>query len=170
MILSYFGKKPTIGNNVFIAEGAKVIADVTLDDNVSIWFNTVVRGDVNYIKIGKNTNIQDNSVLHVTTATAPLNIGNNVTVGHNAILHGCTIEDNCLIGSGAIIWDGALIGEGSIVGAGAIVLAGFQAPPHSLILGSPAFIKRDISDEQYEMIKVSAEHYVQYAKNYMNNS
>ncbi|HEX37392.1 MAG TPA: gamma carbonic anhydrase family protein [Candidatus Cloacimonetes bacterium] len=168
MILTYQGKKPTIGESVFIAEGAKVIADVTLGDNVSIWFNAIVRGDVNYIKIGKNTNIQDNSVLHVTTATAPLNIGKNVTVGHNVILHGCTIEDNCLIGSGAIIWDGAVIGEGSIVGAGAIVLAGFKAPPRSLILGSPASIKKQVSDEQYEMVKASAEHYVHYAKNYMN--
>lgn len=159
-----------IGNNVFIAEGAKVIAEVTLNDNVSIWFNAVVRGDVNYITIGKNTNIQDNSVLHVTTATAPLIIGSNVTVGHNAILHGCTIENNCLVGSGAIIWDGAVIGEGSIVGAGAIILAGFKAPPRSLIIGSPASIKKPVTDHQYEMIQASAEHYVKYAHNYMNNS
>jgi len=170
MILTYLSKKPTIGKNVFIAEGAKVIADVTLNDNVSIWFNAVVRGDVNYIKIGENTNIQDNSVLHVTTTTAPLNIGSNVTVGHNVILHGCTIEDNCLIGSGAIIWDGAVIGQGSIVGAGAIVLADFTAPPRSLIIGSPALIKKPVTDHQYQMIKASAEHYVQYAQNYMKNS
>jgi len=169
MILQYLGKEPKIGKEVFIAEGAKVIGDVTLGDHVSVWFNSVVRGDVNYIKIGENSNIQDNSVLHVTTATAPLNIGKNVTVGHNVILHGCTIEDNCLIGSGAIIWDGAIIGNGSIVGAGAIILANFKAPSRSLILGAPAKIKRDVPEEQFEKILISAKHYVKYAQNYMKD-
>jgi len=169
MILKYLGKEPKIGKEVFIADGAKVIGDVTLGDHVSVWFNSVVRGDVNYIKIGDNSNIQDNSVLHVTPPTAPLNIGKNVTVGHNVILHGCTIEDNCLIGSGAIIWDGAVIGEGSIVGAGAIVLANFKAPPRSLILGCPAKIKKDVSDEQYEQILIVSEHYSTYAQNYMKD-
>ena len=169
MILKYLGKEPKIGKNVFIAEGAKVIGDVTLGDRVSVWFNAIVRGDVHYIKIGENTNIQDNSVLHVTTDTAPLNIGKNVTIGHNVILHGCTIEDNCLIGSGAIIWDGAVIGEGSVVGAGAVVLADFKAPPHSLILGMPAKIKKEIPVEQTEEIITAAEHYVTYAQNYMKD-
>ncbi|MBN2018320.1 MAG: gamma carbonic anhydrase family protein [Candidatus Cloacimonetes bacterium] len=169
MILEYLGKKPQVGKEVFIAEGAKVIGDVTLGDNVSVWFNAVVRGDVNYIKIGNNTNIQDNCVLHVTTHTAPLNIGKNVIVGHNVILHGCTIEDNCLIGSGAIIWDGAVIGEGSIVGAGAVVLEGFNAPPHSLIIGTPAKIKREVPEEQYKKISVAADHYAQYAQNYLKD-
>jgi len=169
MILKYLGKEPKIGKEVFIAEGAKVIGDVTLGDHVSVWFNAIVRGDVHYIKIGDNTNIQDNSVLHVTTDIAPLNIGKNVIVGHSAILHGCTIEDNCLIGSGAIIWDGAVIGEGSIVGAGAIVLANFKAPPHSLILGTPAKIKSEVPDEQCEKIITAAEHYVTYAQNYMKD-
>ena len=169
MILNYLDKEPKIGKEVFIAEGAKVIGDVTLGDHVGVWFNAIVRGDVNYIRIGENSNIQDNSVLHVTTHTAPLNIGKNVTIGHNAILHGCTIEDNCLIGSGAIIWDGAVIGEGSVVGAGAIVLANFEAPPRSLILGTPAKIKREVLDEQYKKILISAEHYVTYAQNYMKD-
>jgi len=169
MIMKYLGKQPKLGKEVFIAEGAKVIGDVTLGDHASVWFNAVVRGDVNYIKIGENTNVQDNSVLHVTTSTAPLNIGKNVTIGHNVILHGCTIEDNCMIGSGAIIWDGAVIEEGSIVGAGAVVLAGFKAPPHSLILGTPAKIKKEIPVEQYNQIVVLAEHYAQYAQNYLKD-
>jgi len=167
MILNYLGTKPKIGKDVFIAEGAKIIGDVEIGNYSSIWFNAVVRGDVNYIKIGNRTNIQDNCVLHVTNETAPLNIGSGVTIGHGVILHGCTIEDNCLIGSSSIIWDGAVIGEGSIVGAGAVVLANTKVPPHSVILGFPAKIKKSVSKEQYNEILESAEHYVKYAQDYM---
>lgn len=167
MLLKYQNTRPTIGKNVMIAEGAKVIGDVTLGDYSSVWFNAVVRGDVNYIKIGARSNIQDNSVLHVTTDVAPLNIGNDVTVGHNAILHGCTIEDTCLIGSGVIIWDGAQIGEGSIIGAGAVVTSNTKIPPRSLVLGLPAKIKGEISDEKFESIKRSAKNYVKYSQNYI---
>lgn len=166
MIIEYQGKMPKIGKDVYIAEGAKVIGDVQIGDYSSIWFNAVVRGDVNYIKIGEKTNVQDNCVLHVTDKTAPLNIGSGVTIGHGVILHGCTIEDNCLIGSGSIIWDGAVIGEGSIVGAGAVVLAKTKVPPHSVILGFPASIKKPVTAQQYEEIIASAEHYFQYAQNY----
>lgn len=167
MLLKYQNTRPTIGKNVMIAEGAKVIGDVTLGDYSSVWFNAVVRGDVNYIKIGARSNIQDNSVLHVTTDVAPLNIGNDVTVGHNAILHGCSIEDTCLIGSGVIIWDGAQIGEGSIIGAGAVVTSNTKIPPRSLVLGLPAKIKGEISDEKFESIKRSAKNYVKYSQNYI---
>lgn len=167
--MKYLGKQPKLGKEVFIAEGAKVIGDVTLGDHASVWFNAVVRGDVHYIKIGAYTNVQDNSVLHVTTSIAPLNIGKNVTVGHNVILHGCTIEDNCMIGSGAIIWDGAVIKEGSMVGAGAVVLAGFEAPPRSLILGTPAKFKKEIPEEQSNKIIELAVHYSQYAQNYLKD-
>jgi carbonic anhydrase/acetyltransferase-like protein (isoleucine patch superfamily) len=169
MITSYKGNIPKIGENVYIAEGAKVIGEVEIGDYSSIWFNAIVRGDVNYIKIGEKTNVQDNCVLHVTYETAPLIIGSGVAVGHGVILHGCTIEDNCLIGSGSIIWDGAVIGEGSIVGAGAVVLANTKVPPHSVILGFPAKIKKSVSQEQYEEILKSAEHYFQYAQNYIKN-
>lgn len=169
MIMKYLGKQPKLGKEVFIAEGAKVIGDVTLGDHASVWFNAVVRGDVHYIKIGAYTNVQDNSVLHVTTSIAPLNIGKNVTVGHNVILHGCTIEDNCMIGSGAIIWDGAVIKEGSMVGAGAVVLAGFEAPPRSLILGTPAKFKKEIPEEQSNKIIELAVNYSQYAQNYLKD-
>jgi carbonic anhydrase/acetyltransferase-like protein (isoleucine patch superfamily) len=167
MIRDYKEKTPKTGKNVYIAEGAKVIGEVEIGDYSSIWFNAVVRGDVNYIKIGEKTNVQDNCVLHVTYKTAPLNIGSGVTVGHGVILHGCTIEDNCLIGSGSIIWDGAVIGKGSIVGAGAVVLANTKVPPHSVILGFPAKIKKSVSKEHYEEILKSAEHYIKYAQDYM---
>ncbi len=167
MILNYLNLKPKIGKDVFIAEGAKIIGDVEIGNYSSIWFNAVVRGDVNYIKIGEKTNVQDNCVLHVTNETAPLNIGSGVTIGHGVILHGCTIEDNCLIGTGSIIWDGAVIGEGSIVGAGAVVLANFKAPSRSLIIGMPAKVKRDVPDKHYQEILESAEHYVKYAQDYM---
>jgi carbonic anhydrase/acetyltransferase-like protein (isoleucine patch superfamily) len=169
MILNYLNVQPKIGKDVFIAEGAKVIGDVEIGDYSGIWFNAVVRGDVNYIKIGDKTNIQDGCVLHVTEETAPLNIGSGVTIGHGVILHGCTIEDNCLIGTGSIIWDGAVIGEGSIVGAGAVVLANTKVPPHSVILGFPAKVKKAVSEEQYQEILQSAEHYAEFAKNYMKN-
>ncbi len=167
MLLKYQDLRPTIGNNVMIAEGAKVIGDVTLGDSSSVWFNAVVRGDVNYIKIGARTNIQDNSVLHVTTDTAPLNIGDDVTVGHGAILHGCTIENTCLIGSGALIWDGAEIGEGSIIGAGAVVTVNTKIPPRSLVLGLPAKVKKEISHERFKEIQQSAKNYVKYSQNYI---
>lgn len=167
MLLKYQDLRPKIGNNVMIAEGAKVIGDVELGNYSSIWFNSVVRGDVNYIKIGARTNIQDNSVLHVTTDTGPLNIGKSVTVGHGTILHGCTIHDYCLIGSGAVIWDGAEIGEGSIIGAGTVITSDTKIPPRSLVVGIPAKIKKEITDEQFEHIKQSAENYVKYSQNYI---
>lgn len=167
MLLKYQDLRPNIGNNVMIAEGSKVIGDVELGEYSSVWFNAVVRGDVNYIKIGVYTNIQDNSVLHVTTDTAPLNIGDYVTVGHGVILHGCKIANKCLIGSGAVIWDNVEIGEGSIVGAGAVITAGTKIPPRSLVVGIPAKVKNEVTDEQYEHIKNSAENYVKYAQNYI---
>lgn len=168
MLVKYKNNIPKIGKSVFTAGGAKIIGKVTVGDYSSVWFNAIIRGDVNSIKIGNRTNIQDNCVLHVTNKTAPLNIGNNVTVGHNVVLHGCTIEDNCIIGSGAIIWDGAVIKEGSVVGAGAVVLANFKAPSRSLILGMPAKVKTQVPDEKYAGIIVSADNYVKYADAYLN--
>ena len=167
MLIRYKNLIPKIGKNVFIAGGAKIIGEVEIGDYCSIWFNAVIRGDVNYIKIGSRTNIQDNCVLHVTKKTAPLNIGANVTIGHSVVLHGCTIEDNCIIGSGAIIWDGAIISEGSVVGAGAVVLANFKTSPRSLILGMPAKVKTQVPDEKYQGIIDSAENYVKYADTYI---
>ena len=169
MVFKYQNMIPKIGKDVFIAEGAKVIGDVEIGNYCSIWFNAVVRGDVNHIKIGEKTNVQDNCVLHVTNKTAPLNIGSGVTIGHGVILHGCTIEDNCLIGSGSIIWDKAVIGEGSVVGAGSVVLSYFKVPPSSLVLGMPAKIKAKVTYEHYQEILNSAEQYAEYARNYLKN-
>lgn len=167
MILPYKDVTPTIGKDVFIQESAQVIGDTHIGDYSSIWFNAVVRGDVHYIRIGTKTNVQDNSVLHVTHDTHPLIIGDNVTIGHNVTLHGCTIEDRCLIGMGAIVLDGAVVGEGSLIGAGALVSQGMIIPPRSLVVGLPAKVKRGLSDKEYEGLQESADNYIAYAKNYM---
>ena len=127
MIKHFEGTQPRLGKNVYVSENAMVIGDVTLGDEVNIWFGAMLRGDMHYIKIGNRTNIQDNSVVHVTTKVSPTNIGSGVTVGHGAIIHGCTIEDDCLIGMGAILMDDAIIGEGSLIGAGALI------PPNMII-------------------------------------
>lgn len=155
---------PKIHKTVFLAPGVKIIGDVEIGEQVNIWFNSVIRGDVNYIKIGHHTNIQDCSMLHVTNGEFPLNIGNNVTVGHSVNLHGCTINDLCLIGIGATILDGAVIEENSIVAAGSVVRPGFVVPSATLVGGVPAEIIRDLSDEEIEDFPKSAERYVKYAK------
>ncbi len=165
-IMSYSGKKPKLHKSVFVADGAIIIGDVVIEEESSIWFNTVIRGDVNYIRIGKRTNIQDNSVLHVTTGTAPLNIGSDITIGHKAILHGCTIEDKCLIGMGSVVMDGAHIHKNSIIGAGSVVLEGFELPEGTLAVGVPAKIKRTLTNEEKEVIFQSAINYAYYAKTY----
>ncbi|MFQ5675244.1 MAG: gamma carbonic anhydrase family protein [bacterium] len=157
---------PTIPDSVFIAPNATVIGDVIIGENSSVWFNTVIRGDVNRIRIGERTNIQDNSTLHVTYQKWGLEIGNNVTVGHGAILHGCTISSNCLIGMGARILDGAHIGKYSLVAAGSLVLQGEKLPSNSLAAGVPAVVKRSLTDEEIEQIDASAERYVGYKEVY----
>ncbi len=129
-------KEPKIHQSCFIADGAKIIGNVTLKKNASIWYNAVLRGDINKIVIGENTNIQDGCILHLENDRACI-VGNNVTVGHKAILHGCTIEDNCLIGMGAIILNGAYIKKGSIIGAGAIITENTIVEEHSLMVGIP---------------------------------
>lgn len=160
MIGNFLNKKPQfIGDNHFIAQTAAVVGDVVIHNNVSVWFNAVIRGDDHSIVIGENTNIQDCCVLHVHPEYK-LILGNNTTIGHQAMLHGCTIEDECLIGMQAIILDGAVIGKNSIVGAGALVTQNKIIPPNSLVLGSPAKIIRQVTATEIEMIKWSAKHYV----------
>ena len=139
---------------------------VTLGDKVNIWFGAVIRGDMHYIKIGNRTNIQDNSVVHVTTSISPTSIGANVTVGHSAIIHGCTIEDDCLIGIGSTILNKAKIGKYSIIGANALVTENKVIPERSLVLGSPGKVIRQVTDEEIKHIRENAEHYVQNYKNY----
>jgi len=169
MIRTYQGIKPTVPASCFIEETGIVIGDVVMGDECSVWFHTVIRGDVNSIRIGHRTNIQDLCMLHVTHDTHPLIIGDDVTVGHHVVLHGCTIKDRVLVGMGAIIMDGAVIGEDSVVGAGALVTEGTIVPPKSLILGSPAKVKRPVSEQELAWVKESAQNYVKYARTYMKN-
>ena len=166
MIKKFRGKSPIIPDSCYISESVDLIGDVTLGENISLWFGAVVRGDMHFITIGNRSNIQDNSVIHVTTDVSPTRIGDEVTVGHNAIIHGATIEDRCLIGMGTIIMDDVVIGEGSIVGAGAVVPPNMIIPPRSLVVGLPAKIVRQTSDEELEMIIERAQHYIDFSQEY----
>jgi carbonic anhydrase/acetyltransferase-like protein (isoleucine patch superfamily) len=166
MIIPYRGIKPRIDPSVFIAEGAQIIGDVEIGRHSSVWFNTVIRGDVHYIRIGERTNIQDNCVLHVTHNTYPLVIGSDVTVGHGAILHAATIKDRCLIGMGAKVLDNATVGPYALVAAGALVLEHFEVPEGTLVAGVPARIKRMLTEEERQQIVQSAQNYVGYVKTY----
>ena len=168
MIKYFENKQPHLGENVYISETAMVIGDVTLGDEVNIWFGAVLRGDMHYIKIGNRTNIQDNSVVHVTTGVSPTNIGNGVTVGHGAIIHGCTIEADCLIGMGAIIMDDAVIGTGSLIGASALIPPNMIIPPNSLVVGSPGKVVREVKDVEKEMILERPQEYIDLAAIYLN--
>jgi gamma-carbonic anhydrase len=161
------GVRPKIGRGVFLAETCAVIGDVEIGDDSSIWYSTVVRGDVMPIRIGARTSIQDGTIIHVTSERYGTNVGNDCTVGHAAILHACTVEDLCLIGMGSTILDGAVIGTGSLVGAGALVTPGTVIPPHSLVLGSPARVRRTVNDKEREQIAYGASHYVELARSYL---
>ena len=173
MILDYRGEKPQIAKDVFIAQSADIIGNVQIGQDSSIWFGVVIRGDVNSIKIGKNTSIQDLSMVHVTHNSKenindgfPTYIGDNVTIGHRVMLHGCTIGNACLIGMSATILDGAIIGQESLVGAGSLVTQHKIFPPRSLIMGSPAKVIRELSDEEVESLYKSAENYVKFKDSY----
>jgi carbonic anhydrase/acetyltransferase-like protein (isoleucine patch superfamily) len=163
-IFPYKGIYPKIGENVFFASGVKVIGDVEIGKDSSVWYNSVIRGDVHYIKIGEGTNIQDCSMLHVTNGKFPLNIGNKVTIGHSVSLHGCTLNDLCLIGIGAIVLDGAVIESNSMVAAGALVKQKFVVPSGKLVAGVPARVIRDLTQEEIIDIEASAHRYVEYAR------
>lgn len=165
MILKYNDKYPQIEDAAFVADNATIIGDVVLEEEATVWFGAVLRGDSSQIKVGKRSNIQDNCTLHCDEHS-PLTIGENVTVGHNVILHGCTVEDNCLIGMGAVIMNDAVIGENSIVGAGALITEGKVFPANSLILGSPAKVKGQVDEKGTEMIRDAAEHYVHHGREY----
>lgn len=146
MIKEFEGIKPIIDNKTYIADGTHIIGKVTIKEFSSIWFNTVVRGDVNFIEIGRYTNVQDNSVVHVSNEY-PTIIGDYVTIGHNATVHSCKIEDHCLIGMGSIILDGAVIGRGSIVAAGAVVKKNQVIPPFSIVAGIPAKVIKTMPED-----------------------
>ncbi len=171
MILPHKGINPVIPESCFIAPSADIIGDVIMGEESSAWFQVVIRGDVNSIRIGSRTNIQDGSVLHVTRDKmpmkgAPLKIGDDVTIGHRVTLHGCTLKNRILVGMGATILDGAVINDDSIVAAGALVTKDKTFPPRSLIQGSPAKVVRELTPEEVSMLKSSADNYVGDAKFY----
>jgi len=165
MIRSYKGISPVLGARAFVDASAQVIGAVELGDDSSVWMNTVIRGDVNRIRLGARTNVQDNCVLHVT-AQHPTVLADDVTVGHSVTLHGCTIERHCLVGIGAIVLNGAVVGEESIVAAGALVPEGMQVPPRSVVMGAPAKVKRDVTEEERAGLRRYAENYVRYKDEY----
>ncbi|MCS7080854.1 MAG: gamma carbonic anhydrase family protein [Chloracidobacterium sp.] len=166
-LLAFQGAFPKLADGVFVAPSAEVIGDVELGTDASVWFNCTVRGDVNDIRIGEETNIQDNSVLHVTGGLFPLRIGRRVVIGHRVIAHGCTIGDGCLIGMGAIILDGAVIGDGSIVAAGAVVPEGMVVPAGMLAAGVPAKLKRPVTEAEQARIAEGVRHYVELKNIYL---
>jgi carbonic anhydrase/acetyltransferase-like protein (isoleucine patch superfamily) len=166
-IRTFRGITPQLGKNVFVAENAAIIGDVIIGDDTSVWYGTQIRGDVMPIRIGARTSVQDNTVVHVTSDFSGTDIGSDCTIGHSAIIHACTVEDFCLIGMGAILLDGARIGTGSLVGAGALVTPGTVIPPGSLVVGSPAKVKRPVSDKEREQIRYGAAHYVELSRAYL---
>lgn len=169
MILAYRGILPEIAASAYLAPTATVVGDVHVGEEAGIWFGVILRGDVNRIRIGRRTNLQDGTIVHVTSGTHPTTIGDGVTVGHGAKLHGCTIGNGCLIGIGAIVLDGAEIGDESMVAAGSLVTPGTTAPPRSLLVGSPARIKRSLNNDELGLLKSLADRYVAYRLDYQQN-
>lgn len=176
MIRPFQGIHPKIDPTAFIAETAVVVGEVEIGAQSSLWYNVVARGDVNFIRIGARSNIQDLSMLHVTHKKgpddpgAPLVIGDDVTVGHSVTLHGCTIENGAFIGMQAIVMDKAVVGEGALVGARALVTEGTVIPPHTLWVGAPAKYKRDLTQEEIAWLRKSPQNYVKYTLQYINDT
>ena len=167
IVRSYQGKQPRFGQRVFVAENAAVIGDVQIGDDCSIWYSATVRGDVNRIRIGARSNIQDNCALHVTNDTWPIDIAEEVTIGHGVVAHGCTIERRALIGMGSRVLDGAIVGELALVGAGALVPEGMRVPPRTLVVGVPARVKRELTGEEIALLEQSWKNYVGYKDRYL---
>ena len=166
MLRPYLGRVPTVHPTAFIDQTAQVVGDVEVGAESSIWMNAVVRGDVNYIRIGARSNVQDNSVVHVMHGTHPTVIGDDVTVGHSAIVHGCTVANRVLIGMGAILLNGSQIGEDCIVAAGTLVTEGTVIPPRSMVMGSPGKVRRPLNDAEVASILEYSGNYVRYRKDY----
>src|SRR3954454_4654194 len=165
-ILSFKDQTPRIHPTAFIADSAEVIGDVEIGEESSVWFGSVVRGDVNYIRIGARTNIQDCTVIHVDSGTHPTILEDEITVGHRATLHGCYVESGCLIGIGATLLDGVRVGHNSLVAAGSLITPNTVIPPKSLVMGSPAKVKRQLTDEEVENLSRNWKNYVELSKNY----
>jgi carbonic anhydrase/acetyltransferase-like protein (isoleucine patch superfamily) len=166
MLRPYRGILPRVHPTAYIDESAQVIGDVEIGEESSVWMSAVVRGDVHWIRIGRRSNVQDGTVIHVMNQTHPTTIGDNVTIGHAAVLHGCTIEDQCLIGMGAIVLNGVRVGAGSIVAAGSLLVENMQVPPRSLVMGSPARVRRTLGDADVADIQMYADRYVSYRLDY----
>jgi carbonic anhydrase/acetyltransferase-like protein (isoleucine patch superfamily) len=168
MIHAYHSTRPVVPPSAWVADSAHIIGDVELGEDVSVWFTAVVRGDVNMIRVGRATNIQDGTVIHVNRHGTPTIVGDHVTIGHAARLHGCSIASSCLIGIGAVVLDGAEIGEESIVAAGALVAPGTKIPPRSMVMGSPARVRRAVTADDLELIRRSAAGYVTMNNDYLS--
>jgi gamma-carbonic anhydrase len=164
MIRPFKGVTPTVPASAYVEESAQIVGDVVLGEGASVWFNAVLRGDVGPIRIGDRTNIQDVCVVHCTRGKHFTTLGNDITVGHSVTLHGCTVKDRVLVGMGSTIMDASVIEEDSIVGAGALVTPGSTFPPRSLITGSPAKVKRTLTDDEVAFIRQSAQNYLGYAR------
>lgn len=169
MIRPYRGTTPQLPPSVFVDVSAQVIGDVVMGEESSVWMNAVVRGDVHWIRIGRRSNIQDNTVVHVQNGTHPTTIGDEVTIGHAAIVHGCTIGNRVLIGMGAILLNGSTVGDDSIVAAGSLLTEESRFPPRALIMGSPAKVKRPLTDREVAMILEFSDRYVNYRLEYMQS-
>jgi carbonic anhydrase/acetyltransferase-like protein (isoleucine patch superfamily) len=169
MVRPYKGRWPKLGEGVYVDVAAQVIGDVELGDHASVWMGAVVRGDVNGIRIGARSNVQDNCVLHVT-AEHRTELAEEVTVGHSVTLHGCRIGPRCLIGIGAIVLNGVEIGEESVVAAGALVPEGMQVPPRSLVMGVPGKVRREVTEAERQHVRQLAQNYLGYKESYLEES
>lgn len=169
LILPVNGVSPRMGDTCYLAENATIVGEVRMGNNCSVWFNAVVRGDVNSIDIGDNTNIQDGAVIHGTYQTAKTVIGNNVSIGHNALVHGCTLQDNVLIGMGAIVMDNCIVESGSIVAAGAVVLEDTVVEANSIYAGVPARKVKNVDSKRSDVFEKTAKNYIKYASWYNTN-
>jgi carbonic anhydrase/acetyltransferase-like protein (isoleucine patch superfamily) len=166
MILTLAGRTPRIVASAYVAPSADIIGTVELGENSSVWFQCVLRGDIEPIRVGANSNIQDGSIVH-TMMGSPVTVGDWVTVGHRVVLHGCTVENNCLIGMGAVLLNNVHVGEGSIVAAGALVAENTVIPPRSLYMGVPAKRRREVTKDEQAFIRMHADHYLQYKETYL---
>ena len=160
MIQSFNGIEPKIDETAFVSDGCFIVGDVEIGEDASVWFGSVLRGDVNYIRIGARTNIQDQTIIHVSSKGLPTIVEEEVTVGHRVTLHACHVERSCLIGIGAILMDGVRVGANSLVGAGSLLTPGTQVPPRSLVIGSPAKVKRELVDEEVASLEQSWRNFV----------
>ncbi len=160
-------RRPTIGRRVFVAPSAAVIGDVTLGDDVSLWFNVVVRGDIHWIRIGERSNLQDGVIVHVENGQCPTLLEEEVSIGHRAILHGCTVRRGALVGMGATVLNDAEIGERALVAAGSVVREGFAVPPGTLAAGVPATVRRELTAEELERLDRTWRHYLEYKTRYL---